>query len=67
MSNDSAVERGKSEIREDIASGKVPGAVRRFSQLHDFVDANEYGSPSTVGEAAEIQSALDSWLVAGRP
>lgn len=38
-----AVERAKSEILADIASGRVPASVATFSELHDHVDANEYG------------------------
>lgn len=29
-------------IDADIASGQVPATVRSFSELHDYVDANEY-------------------------
>jgi hypothetical protein len=38
-----AIERSKLEILQDIASGVVPGTVSSFSELHDYVDANEYG------------------------
>jgi hypothetical protein len=38
-----AIERSKAEILEDIAQGIVPGTVSTFSELHDYVDANEYG------------------------
>ena len=38
-----AIERSKSEILKDIADGIVPDTVCRFYQLHDYVDANEYG------------------------
>ena len=38
-----AIERSKAEILEDIAAGVVPGTVSSFSELHDYVDANEYG------------------------
>jgi len=38
-----AVELSIRQIRRDIANGRVPSAVRDFSQLHDYVDANEYG------------------------
>lgn len=30
------------EIRKDQASGQVPRDVHSFSQLHDYVDANDY-------------------------
>ena len=38
-----AIERSKAEILEDIAHGPVPNTVSRFSELHDYVDANMYG------------------------
>ena len=38
-----AIERSKAEILEDIAAGVVPGTVSSFSELHEYVDANEYG------------------------
>ena len=33
----------KAEINADIAAGQVPATVKSFSELHDYVDANEYG------------------------
>ena len=38
-----AIERSKVEILEDMSSGIVPTTVSSFSELHDYVDANEYG------------------------
>ena len=38
-----AIERSKAEILEDIETGIVPRTVADFSELHDYVDANEYG------------------------
>jgi hypothetical protein len=74
-----AIARGKREILEDIKSGRVPSAVRTFSELHDYVDANEYGgltdSPNLfegVSRHAElaamnrVQDALEAWLSTGR-
>lgn len=37
------VERMKREVKEDVAAGRVPADVGSFSELHDHVDANEYG------------------------
>lgn len=37
------VARAKAEILEDITTGRVPSSVSTFSELHDYVDANEYG------------------------
>jgi hypothetical protein len=76
-----AVERCKREIREDIASGRVPASVRNFSELHDHVDANEYGGACEGdwpdGSDAQrdavftfwdrVQADVDAWLKAGRP
>ncbi len=38
------VERFKAEIEEHMRTGVVPRQVSSFAQLHDFVDANCYGS-----------------------
>lgn len=40
---DVIIDRMKREILADMASGRVPGTVTTFSELHDHVDANEYG------------------------
>lgn len=37
------IARMQSEVLADVQSGKVNAAVSGFSQLHDYVDANEYG------------------------
>lgn len=39
----STVTRMQEEIKHDVARGKVPKSARSFAQLHDHVDANEYG------------------------
>lgn len=38
-----AIEQMKREVCEEIASGRIPKTVKRFSQLHDYIDANELG------------------------
>jgi len=39
-----AVARARREVRGDVAAGHLPPhGIRSFSDLHDFVDANEYG------------------------
>lgn len=40
---ETTVQRMKGEIVSDVLSGKVSKDVKSFSELHDFVDANEYG------------------------
>ena len=47
------------EIREDVASGRVPKWVGTFANLHDFVDANEYGGLCEDGNARVINAAQD--------
>ena len=44
-----AIERSKVEILEDMSSGIVPTTVSSFSELHDYVDANEYGGLCEAG------------------
>ncbi len=70
------VERCKTEIRADIAAGRVPADVPSFSALHAYVDANEYGGacegefdPSDEACAFwnRVQGEVDAWLKAGRP
>ncbi len=70
------IERAKREVLADIFTRRVPGTVASFSELHDYVDANEYGG-GTEGdfdgsdEACTfwnaVQDAVDKWLKAGRP
>lgn len=38
-----SVARMKEEIEIDVRRGVLPANVGSFSELHDFVDANEYG------------------------
>lgn len=64
------------DIGWDINEGKVPEDVRTFAQLHDHVDANEYGGAcelvERIGLDAAIsifnvaQAAVDEWLASGR-
>lgn len=73
------IERMIREIQNDIDEGRVPATVATFSELHDYVDANEYGGfcdEWTDDEAAwdllveqsnRCQSFVDQWLRAGRP
>ncbi|CAG9165538.1 hypothetical protein [Cupriavidus pinatubonensis] len=38
-----AIELGKRQIQQEIATGRIPPTVTDFATLHDFVDANEFG------------------------
>jgi hypothetical protein len=72
-----AVKRGKREILDDVRSGRVPFSVKNFSELHDYVDANEYGGlcdedqpyPFSTDEwltfGNAVQDALNAWIVGG--
>jgi hypothetical protein len=60
------------EIFEDVRLGKVPCQVSSFSELHYYVDANEYGgfSPSNDAEVETMNHAqllADAWLRERRP
>lgn len=61
------------EVIEDMASGRVPWNVASFGDLHDYVDANEYGGlcdDARFGDtdkydndfANEVQDAVDRWI-----
>lgn len=60
------------EIFEDVRAGKVPCQVSSFSELHDYVDANDYGgfSPSNDAEVETMNRAqliADEWLRCNAP
>jgi hypothetical protein len=73
---DALVERVRREILADFADGTLPrdGSVCGFADLHDYVDANEYGgicdadSPLDIREDDDVaiieamQDAIDKWL-----
>jgi hypothetical protein len=68
----------KAEVLADIEAGNVPTTVASFSELHDYVDANEYGGlctdacPFDCGSDAdadvvnEAQTTVSLWLRRGR-
>lgn len=60
------VERAKLEILSDVADGVVPATAKSFAELHDYVDANEYGGAFEFdfgGEGGEdkVQADCDFW------
>ena len=69
---EATVLRMKTEIQADQAAGIVPQQVKSFSELHNYVDANEYGgfceegrnilSEESVAFANEAQNQVDKWL-----
>lgn len=67
----------KRQVMDDIRSGLVPYHVATFSDLHDHVDANEYGDliaswvydgdsqekhDAYIGVINEVQGSVDRWL-----
>lgn len=77
-----AIARAKAEILGEIADGRVPATVATFSELHDYLDANELGGLCEDGTpisaialpddgdmafANAVQDAVHAWLEAGRP
>ncbi len=45
-------------IGEDIAAGRVPASVTAFSQLHDYVDANDYLPQMGGGVSFEVEMQI---------
>lgn len=80
ISTDETVAAMKLEILHDIIAGTVPTEVSTYSQLHDYVDANEYGTDAAfdtlvdtdewdgvVEHLNRCQNIVDAWLKDGRP
>lgn len=67
------VTRMKTEILRDIKDGRVPESVSSFGELHDHVDANDYGSVEILDPVRDIitldwcQNEINRWLADGRP
>jgi len=40
---DEVVSQMKAEVLDEIKAGRIPSTVRSFSELHDYIDANELG------------------------
>lgn len=66
------VESVLAEIRQDVACGIVPATVASFSELHDHVDANDYGQEIPEGEGEnlhalwiEVQDQVDAAIKRG--
>ncbi len=66
------VERAKTEILADVASGTVPSTCASYSELHDYTDANGYGGaferPFDNNETDfwnAVQDAVDRWIKQG--
>lgn len=65
----------KDEILDDITKGLVPATITSFEELHDYVDANEYGNMDEIYSMLDhddfidymnlVQIELDSWISSG--
>lgn len=61
------------EIIDDISRGVVPVNVKSFDELHEYVDANEYGLSGVeiddfdewVELANKFHPILDQWIKSG--
>lgn len=57
----------KRQILDDIADGIVPASVSSFAELHQYVDANEYGDIlDSVEDWNYMSYVVDAWLKDGR-
>ena len=62
------IERAKAEIRDDAKAGLIPDNTYNFEDLHDYVDANEYGGFADDNFTADwdfvvdVQNILDAWM-----
>ena len=61
--------RAKRRILSDMREGVVPKTVRRFSKLHDYVDANMYlvvrgegFNTRMIPSFNRVIGSLDTWL-----
>ena len=66
------IEEIKQEILQDITDGVLPETVGSFTDLHDYVDANEYGgltdesnpnSKISIEDIDYIQTSVSQWLI----
>ncbi len=78
---EAAISNAKGEIVRDVKIGRVPTTVESFADLHDYVDANEYGNafdwpvlPSEMDDAYQqkfadfwncVQDRLSDWIKNG--
>lgn len=64
------IDQAKQEVLDDIKAGIVPTTVSTFAELHDYVDANEYGGlcddaacfDASCDDINVIQDAVGRWL-----
>ena len=59
MTSEQLAEKMKVEILADIQAGIVPASVQNFSELHDYVDANCYGSTEALLDELDTNATSD--------
>ncbi len=68
-----AVSRAQSEILADVTAGVVPVTCGSFAELHNYVDANEYGGACESFSGSEehcefwnaVHDDLNEWIEEG--
>ncbi len=68
-----AIEQAKREILQDVQREIIPDTITTFGELHNYVDANEYGGLTIDAEhgtmsteaANIVQQAVHVWIQAG--
>lgn len=55
------IEAAKDQILDDISNGLVPETVKSFEELHEYVDANEYGLSIPTSPYAGIVVVFDNY------
>jgi hypothetical protein len=61
------VAQAKQEILADVRSGRLPRDAHSFSDLHDFVDANEYGGLCDPRTVEDLINHLGGYDADGNP
>jgi len=59
-----AIRLAEAQVLADIRSGRVPSTVTTFAELHDYVDANEYGGlcqPGPFWQAGDSDDRPDTF------
>lgn len=62
---ETVVARAKGEILADMMHGRVPPDVYDFAELHNYTDANMYGTQGrhfTTRELEAVQDELSEWI-----
>lgn len=66
-------EQAKAEVLDAVLGGQVPADVHSFEELHDYVDANDFGTSELDGDGddydievlAAMQDLVHEWIRSG--